>query len=284
MTSEMSSSLSRIVTDWSMVLEAQQNTDAPEAQEARRQLLERYHRAVLRYLQRKLPQYEAEMLASDFALAVLDCERILSKADRQHGMFRRYLQRVLGNWVIDKFRKDKRRRNKEIAVEVEVGVEDPPVQESAEEIALKTSVQQLLDVSLAELLKALRGSSLKQWRSQLLDRTLNLLRDQEAAGGPPYHTLLCLKDEQPELGGQDLADALSARVGRTISAANVRQMIHRSRERYAELLIEQLAGSLEQATKERPNAASLEEKLIEMELLNAYVREALAQYATTRGE
>lgn len=279
MTSEMPSILSRIVTDWSMILDAQQTADAPEAHEARRKLLERYHRAVLRFLQKRLPNYEAEMLASDFALAVMDCERVLGKADRQHGMFRRYLQRVLGNWIIDKIHRPKGRGKREVNVEVDAPARDS-AEENAEEAALKTSVQQLLDVPLEQLVKALRGNSLKQWRGQLLERTMQALADQEAAGGPPYHTLLRLKDEQPELGGPELADALGTRVGRPISPANVRQMIHRSRERYAELLVEELARSLEQATKKRPTAAALEEKLIEMELFNAYVRDALAKYGS----
>jgi DNA-directed RNA polymerase specialized sigma24 family protein len=279
MSSETSSVLSQIVTDWSMIHQAQA-VEGEAANEARQELADRYFKAVLKYLQRKLPDYEASNLAGDFALAVLECDRVLAKADRQHGMFRRYLQRVLGNWVIDKFRKDKRNKKREIAVEVEVGVlDDPTAREGSEEVEVQTAMQEYLDRPLAELLKALRGNSLKQWRGQLASRVLKLLADQEAAGGPPYHSLVQLKTEQPELGGRELADALSARTGRTISATNVRQLIHRQRERYAELLVQELAASLAQATKKAVTPAMLEEKLIEMELFNVYAREALEKFA-----
>jgi DNA-directed RNA polymerase specialized sigma24 family protein len=276
MTSETPSVLSRIVTDWAVIEDAKEGT-SELANQARGELLKRYHKAVLKFLQRKLPEYEANMLASDFSLAVMDCERVLQKADRQHGMFRRYLQRVLGNWVIDHFRKDKRKKKQEIALEVEKGILDelPDTPARAE---VQTAMQECLDRSLAELLKALRGNSLKAWRDQLLTRVLELLADQEAAGGPPYHSLVQLKSERPELGGQELADALGERAGRTISAANVRQMIHRQRERYAELLVEELARSLARATKKTIAPAVLEEKLIEMELFNTYAREALEKY------
>jgi DNA-directed RNA polymerase specialized sigma24 family protein len=278
MSSETPSVLSRIVTDWSVIQDAREG-ESVVASKARGELLKRYHKAVLKFLQRKLPDYEANMLASDFALAVMDCEKVLQKADRQHGMFRRYLQRVLGNWVIDHFRKDKRRKKREIAVEVEAAVVDDPADRvSPEQAEIQTAMQECLDRSLAELLKALRGNGMKQWRDQLVARVLKLLADQEAEGGPPYHSLVQLKTERPELGGQDLADALSERAGRTISAANVRQMIHRQRERYAELLVEELARSLTQATRKPITPAMLEEKLIEMELFNTYAREALEKY------
>lgn len=277
MSSETPSVLSKIVTDWA-VIEGAKEGDV--ALEARCELLKRYHKAVLKFLQRKLPDYEANMLASDFAVAVLDCERVLQKADRQHGMFRRYLQRVLGNWVIDHFRKAKRDKKKEIAVEVEkVVVDDPADRIDPAQAEVQSAMQECLDRSLGELLKALRGNSLKAWRDDLMKRVLKLLADQEATGGPPYHSLVQLKTERPELGGQELADALSARAGRTISAANVRQMIHRQRERYADLLVEELARSLAAATKQPVTPTVIEEKLIEMELFNTYARDALERYA-----
>ena len=44
---------------------------------------------------------------------------------------------------------------------------------------------------------------------------------------------------------------LSARLGRTISPANLRQLLHRARERFAELLLDEVCQSLEGASIEQ---------------------------------
>ena len=66
-----------------------------------------------------------------------------------------------------------------------------------------------------------------------------------------------------------LAEALAARLDRAFTAAGIRQILHRSRERFAALLLDEVAHSLQS-----PTAEQLEEELAELGLLD-YCRPAL---------
>jgi RNA polymerase sigma-70 factor (ECF subfamily) len=66
-----------------------------------------------------------------------------------------------------------------------------------------------------------------------------------------------------------LAEQLTARLGRPFTAAGVRQTLHRAREKFADLLLDELAHSLEY-----PQAEQLAQELVELGLLD-YCRPAL---------
>ncbi|MBI3468965.1 MAG: hypothetical protein HY000_38670, partial [Planctomycetes bacterium] len=84
--------------------------------------------------------------------------------------------------------------------------------------------------------------------------------------------------DHPDLRSPVLAEGLSGELGREISAANVRVMLHRAREQFALLLLDQVAQSLE-----NPGRDELEQELIELELLD-YCRPVLAsRYPGDRG-
>lgn len=88
-----------------------------------------------------------------------------------------------------------------------------------------------------------------QWKRELLNRTWSALR-QECDGEPPtLYDVLRRKADAPEMPSARLAEELSHAVGRTISTVNARQMLHRSRVRFAELLREEVAISI--ATQDR---------------------------------
>jgi hypothetical protein len=72
----------------------------------------------------------------------------------------------------------------------------------------------------------------------------------------------------PDLPSGELARRLGERLGKPLTAAGVRQALKRARELFAELLLEQVAHSLE-----RPTPEEIEAELAELNLLT-YVRPA----------
>jgi RNA polymerase sigma-70 factor (ECF subfamily) len=114
---------------------------------------------------------------------------------------------------------------------------------------------------------------LKSWREDLLARAWQQLADDERKTGKPYHTVLRARAELPELSSTDLAATLSERLGREITSANVRVLLHRSRELFAECLLTAVTDSLPENRRDL-----LEEELIELQLLD-YCRAALERQA-----
>jgi RNA polymerase sigma-70 factor (ECF subfamily) len=70
-----------------------------------------------------------------------------------------------------------------------------------------------------------------------------------------------------------MAAQLSTELGKPLTAAGVRQLLHRARERFADLLLEEVAQSLAEPSPER-----LEQELLELGLLE-YCRPALQRRA-----
>jgi RNA polymerase sigma-70 factor (ECF subfamily) len=81
--------------------------------------------------------------------------------------------------------------------------------------------------------------------------------------------VLCLKTTDPKLRSAQLAELVSRQAGKTYTVAAVRQLLHRARDRFGELLVEEVAHSL--GTSE---PAELEQVLIDLTLLG-YCRSAL---------
>src|SRR5260370_459103 len=74
---------------------------------------------------------------------------------------------------------------------------------------------------------------------------------------------------RPEWSSPQLAKEMGRRLGKTLTAAGLRQTLHRAREKFADLLLEEVAHSLEAPTAER-----LAEELLDVGLLD-YCRPAL---------
>src|SRR5262249_8261078 len=88
------------------------------------------------------------------------------------------------------------------------------------------------------------------------------LEGHEKEQGQPFHTVLRFKVENPQLRSADMAERLSATFGKELTAAGVRKTLERARDRYADLLLDEIAQTIEAPTRQR-----LEEELIELELL-----------------
>src|SRR5262249_51330143 len=84
------------------------------------------------------------------------------------------------------------------------------------------------------------------WPEGLLERTRNAL----AEANPVYHAVLRLRSEQPEQPSPQLAELLTERLGRPVNAPWVRKTLQRAQEKYADLLLDEVAASLETAAPE----------------------------------
>jgi RNA polymerase sigma-70 factor (ECF subfamily) len=246
--------LADVVTHWSNVFRAQQ-AEGDTATAARHDLLVRYHDAVRRYLRAELrDEHAADTVFSNFALRVLEADRFLQKADPARGRFRDYLKTVLRHMVADHHRQRQRDQRKQ----------QPLVPGSEQEPA--------------ESEPALPGEDerfLSCWRQELINQTWAALEQAEKRTGQPYAVLLRLQEEQPELRSAQLAERLTARLGRPFSAAGVRQLVHRGRELFGDLLVREVARSLEVDPATPEGSDRVEGELIDLGLLFSYCKAAL---------
>jgi RNA polymerase sigma-70 factor (ECF subfamily) len=239
---DLNQHLSQITTLWSLWCQAHQGP-AEAARDAQRQLLERYGGAVRRFLGGVVRDTDlADELFQEFAFAFLHGD--LRGADRQRGRLRDYVKGVLFHLVAKHHRR--------------VGRAPGPLPDEYPEPAAGPPS---LSDSDAEFLAS--------WRDDLLARAWAGLAECERRAGQPFHAVLSLRRDRPELRSPQLAEALAARLGRPVTAAGVRQTLHRAREKFADLLLEEVLHSLE-----APTAEQLEQELIDLGLLE-YCRPAL---------
>ncbi|TWT35304.1 RNA polymerase sigma factor [Posidoniimonas corsicana] len=243
--------LSRIPTLWSMVRRAHGDGQT-EVGEAQRELLERYGGAVRRYALAALRNEEAaDDVFQEFALRFVRGD--FQKANPEKGRFRSFLKTTVYHLIVDYQRKKKRG-----AREAQMG-DDAPEPVAADE------------ESMGELFN-------ESWRDDLLSRTWESLETLEQTTGKPYHTALRLRVEHPEARSPELAELLSDRLGKPMKAGAARVLLHRSREAFADLLLEEVAHSLDDASMQR-----LEEELIDLNLLE-YCRPAFEKKASAEAE
>ena len=100
---------------------------------------------------------------------------------------------------------------------------------------------------------------LQSWREELVNRALGAL----AAAKPTYHAVLVFYVENPGLPSPQVAEQLTARLGKPFTAAHVRVIRQRAREKYAELLLDEVAHSLGACSE-----AELVQELSALRLLN----------------
>jgi RNA polymerase sigma-70 factor (ECF subfamily) len=227
--------LSRIQTCWTLVLKAHQGQE-PSTSPAFGELLLRYYGAVYRYLLGALRSpTAAEELTQEFAVRFLRGD--FKRADPGRGRFRDFLKTAVRNLLIDHWRTQ--------------GKEPTRLAEEAQVAAGPSEGEQLDEAFLAN------------WRDELLARTWAALEEFQTETGQPYHAVLDSKTRRPEVRSAELAQTLAARLGRPFSADGVRQLLHRARERFADLLVDEVARSLQTS-----EPAVLEQELIDLDLLS----------------
>jgi DNA-directed RNA polymerase specialized sigma24 family protein len=208
---DVNTRLSRISTRWTAVFQAHDPGSRGLAA-AQQQLLQRYCGAVYRYLLGALGDADlADEAAQEFAHCLVrgECQR----AEPGHGRFRDFVKAALLPLIVDYQRRRK-------APQARTGL-------SAEELAT-------LDRDFAA-----------RWREELMAKAWEALAAVQEQTGQPLHAALRLRDERPELKAEALAAELSTRLGPTVSAREVRQLVRTARQTFGELLVAEVARSLQ---------------------------------------
>jgi RNA polymerase sigma-70 factor (ECF subfamily) len=234
--------LSRIATRWTVLQDARDAS--PEvAAEARKLLLLRYHRAAYRYLLGAVRDPDvAEELAQELALRFLRGD--FRRADPGRGRFRDYLKTALIH-LVDGHHRGRRDRPRPLPTDEIVPAATAAVPD---------------------------GEFLNGWRTELIDRALGAL----AQAHPTQHAALIARLEDPTATSTELAERLTARLGKPVRADQVRKALQRAHEGFAELLLEEVTLSL----GPDPGVA-LEQELRELDLWK-YCRQALERRREAR--
>jgi DNA-directed RNA polymerase specialized sigma24 family protein len=217
--------IDQIPTQWTAV------ERMPEEPSVRQQLLLRYYGAVHRYLLRVLRSPDkADDLAQEFAVRFLNG---FGQPDRRHGRFRDYVKAAVCNLIADYHRRLK-------PVMPLGGVPEP-----------------------FALVKADDNDRLflESWREQLLTHAWDELALVQERTGQPFHTVLRLRADHPDLHSPQMAEQLSVLLGKPVNANWVRQVLLRARTKFGDLLLDDLVQSLE-----RPTAERLEQELNDLGL------------------
>ncbi len=232
--------LNEIATHWTVVRQAHGDEAVGAARAA---LMERYSGAVYRYLLGALRDRDAaDDLFQDFCLRFLRGD--FRNANPEKGRFRDFVKTALFHLIVDY---QNRRRSAPRVLSVEVA----DVAAAAPE--LSCSDQQFLE----------------SWRNEILSRAWQALERDSEQGGNAYYRVLRCRSDHPDLSSAALADQLSAELARPVKADWVRQTLRRAREQFTDLLVDELAATLEEPTRQR-----LEEELQDLGMLD-YCREAL---------
>jgi RNA polymerase sigma-70 factor (ECF subfamily) len=227
--------LSLIPTLWSLVYRA--HAGAGEAvKPARQQILERYGGAVRRYLHKVLhdPQ-AADEVFQEFALQVLHGD--LRGANPDRGRFRNFVKGTLFHLIAD-YRNEQRKQPR------------PLPEDSALMPAAVDGAESDRDF-------------LTSWCDELLARAWEALAEHERNTGQPFYTVLRYRADHPKFRAPQLAEQLGQQLGKSLTSAGIRQTLHRAREKFGALLLDEVIHSLEDPTTEQ-----LEEELAELGLLN----------------
>jgi RNA polymerase sigma-70 factor (ECF subfamily) len=234
--------LNQIGTLWSVVRQAHGDA-VTKSREAKQALLERYRGAIERYLLGALhDQDAADECAQEFALRFLHGD--LKGADEEKGRFRDYVKGVLFRLVADFHNKKKREPGKLSDHDFDPGKDCPLAQEREE---------------------AFRMS----WREDLLTRTWKALERVEKEHHQPYFTVLRFRAEHPDYSSTQMAEKLSVQLNKAVNAAGVRKTLERARERYGDLLLDEIAQAMDRPTRE-----AIAEELVQLGLLD-YCKDAL---------
>jgi RNA polymerase sigma-70 factor (ECF subfamily) len=233
--------LSHIVTLWSLVKEAHApgTSEHIHAQEA---LVRRYGGAVHRYLLGALRDpHAADELFQEFSLRIIRGD--FHRADPEKGRFRDFVKTSLFHLIVDHQKREKRKPRQFAPEAPEVADHSAPPD--------------------------LDHAFLQSWREELLDRAWLALSEHSKEHGQPFYDVLRFRAENPGCTSTQMAEQLSLKLGRKLTADGVRQSLHRAREKYADVLLDEVEASLD-----RPSHERLEQELIDLELLS-YCRSAL---------
>ncbi len=245
--------LSQISTVWTLLAQAQGGPQQALGQ-AQAALLQRYQTAIYRYLLGGVGNPDhADELFQEFALRFVRGD--FRHVAEEHGRFRDYLRKTLSN-QIGQFRKKQGARAAS------------PQLDWAEEVAAPPQECDLDE----EFLTA--------WRQALLERAWQTLAEHQRRSGAPYHDVLRLRYECPDLSSSQLTEALSERLrpAQPFNDNGVRKWLQRARDLFGDLLLDEIARSLHTSSLEE-----LEQELIDLGF-QPYCKRALERRRPTGGK
>jgi RNA polymerase sigma-70 factor (ECF subfamily) len=214
-------------------------------QSAQQTLLDRYGGAVRRYALAALRDEDAaDEVFQEFALRFVRGD--FGRADPERGRFRAFVKTVVYRLIVDYQRRAKKRVREG---PMHSNLAEPPADSGsgAEDDALFQA----------------------SWRDELLARCWQKLANDQQQSGKPYHTVLRYRVDHPDLRSPELAAGLSEKLAKPINAGAVRVLLHRSREAFAEFLLDEVTQSLSDGSLDEA-----EQELIDLDLLE-YCRPAL---------
>jgi RNA polymerase sigma-70 factor (ECF subfamily) len=204
------------------------------------QFVLRYAPAIQKYLEALIKDpHDAEEVAQDFLLGGL--QRGFLRTDDLRGRFRDYLKTGVRNAALMYFRRQKSARR---------GGPDPAYLPARDEATARAGDEWVAG-----------------WRRCVLDRAWQALEHhQSRSPGNLYYTVLRLAAEHPDADSPTLAARAGALAGRPLRADAFRKQLSRARRLFAELLVAEVAQTLDEATPAR-----VDEELSDLGLLG-YVR------------
>jgi RNA polymerase sigma-70 factor (ECF subfamily) len=231
----MDSHLSQIHTLWTLVTRASGDQKSLVG-DAQKVLIERYGSAIRRYLLGALRDPDAaDDVYQEFAYRFVHGD--LRGANPDRGRFRDFVKGVLFH-LIANYHKRRQRQPQLLSPDVHEPAVEPP--------------------SVNDEDKAFLAS----WRDELLARSWVALEEFQRQNGQPYYTVLHFRAQHPDLPSARMAEELSPMVGKPLTAAGVRKILERARDKFADLLLEEIAQALED-----PSPEQLEQELIDLGLL-----------------
>jgi RNA polymerase sigma factor (sigma-70 family) len=210
-------------THWSVVLDAQ--SESPAAQEALEKLCRIYWRPIFSFVQRQsVGLEEAEDITQGFFALLLE-RKSLNAVRKEKGRLRSYLLGALKHFLADE-------RRRAMAIKRGKGQRLIPLEE--------LSVDERMEMEPADPVTAEMIYE-RRWASTVLERVLDLLKDEYRAAGNSalFNSLTQLLPGEP--GALSQAD-IAAELGMTENA--VRQAFHRFRQRYQLLLRQEIAQTV----------------------------------------
>jgi hypothetical protein len=206
----------------------------------------RYAAAIRSYLGALVKdEHDADEIAQEFLLRVV--QKGFERASADRGRFRDYLKTAVRNAARTRLRRR---------------TEAPLTEEVA--------ARQAEDCTLEK-------RWLGDWQRCLLERALRALEaHQRRSPGNLFHTVLRVALDHPEEDSPAQAARTSALAGRPLRPEAFRKQLSRARRMFAEVLLDEVAQTLQ-----NPTPARIEEELIETGLM-AYVRDFLPDVWRTR--
>ena len=241
----MDNRLSQIETMWSVVRRAHDDEETA-ARSAQQQMIDRYGPAIRRYLIAALRDPEAaDEVYQEFCLKFITGK--FQNANPEKGRFRNFVKTSIINLMYEHHRKGKRRREQQ-PIELDV------------DAATDEEYQNQHDAQFANV-----------WREQVLERCWHELKEQDRHRGRDYYQILRFRVDHPEMRSGQLADSLSEHLGKPMSAGSVRVTLHRARDAFAHILMNDVRDSLTDDSLD-----GLEAELIDLDL-HKYCKDVIGE-------